>query len=60
MILALRKFLNLLFSAWIFNNELNLFHWLAAAMIIGGTCAFYNTFGQIKQHLISKSAKKID
>uniref|UniRef100_A0AC34Q8N9 UDP-xylose and UDP-N-acetylglucosamine transporter n=1 Tax=Panagrolaimus sp. JU765 TaxID=591449 RepID=A0AC34Q8N9_9BILA len=60
MILALRKFLNLLFSAWIFNNELNLSHWLAAAMIIGGTCAFYNTFGQIKEHLTSKNAKKTD
>ncbi|KAE9555656.1 hypothetical protein FO519_001127 [Halicephalobus sp. NKZ332] len=60
MILALRKFLNLLLSVYVFNNELSIHHWLATGMIIGGTCAFYNTFGQMLQLCNSAKAKKRD
>jgi len=60
MILALRKFLNLFLSVYVFDNELSFYHWLATAMIIGGTCAFYNTFGQIHQLCLSKVSKKRD
>uniref|UniRef100_A0AC35GWN2 UDP-xylose and UDP-N-acetylglucosamine transporter n=1 Tax=Panagrolaimus sp. PS1159 TaxID=55785 RepID=A0AC35GWN2_9BILA len=58
MILALRKFISIFLSAYLFGNELNIYHFLATLMIIGGSFAYYDVFGLILQKYKQKYVKK--
>uniref|UniRef100_A0AC34F0M9 UDP-xylose and UDP-N-acetylglucosamine transporter n=1 Tax=Panagrolaimus sp. ES5 TaxID=591445 RepID=A0AC34F0M9_9BILA len=58
MILALRKFLSLFLSAYLFGNELNIYHFLATLMIVGGSFAYYDVFGSLLQKYKQKYVKK--
>jgi UDP-xylose/UDP-N-acetylglucosamine transporter B4 len=60
MILALRKFLSLFLSAYLFGNELNIYHFLATLMITGGTVAYYGVFGTLIEKYKRRNFKKYE
>lgn len=50
LVVTLRKFVSLLFSIWYFQNPFTTTHWIATAMVFGGTIAF----GEVMSRLWGK------
>ena len=47
LVLTLRKFVSLLFSIWYFQNPFTTAHWLATALVFGGTIGFSGVATQL-------------
>uniref|UniRef100_A0A0K8T424 UDP-xylose and UDP-N-acetylglucosamine transporter n=1 Tax=Lygus hesperus TaxID=30085 RepID=A0A0K8T424_LYGHE len=61
LVLTLRKFLSLIISVWLFQNDFSLYHWMGTAMVFVGTAIFtelHKQVGLVKSEKAPKSAKK--
>ncbi len=61
LVLTLRKFASLLFSIFYFQNPFTVQHWIATAMVFGGTALFAGVFQSIAELLgLVTSEKKME
>ncbi|CAB0019972.1 unnamed protein product [Nesidiocoris tenuis] len=58
LVLTLRKFLSLIISVWLFQNDFSLYHWLGTGMVFFGTVIFTELHKQIG--IVASDDKKSD
>lgn len=58
LVVTLRKFISLLFSIFYFNNPFTGYHWVATAMVFGGTALFTGIFSSLSQLIFGKRERK--
>lgn len=57
LVVTLRKFVSLLFSIFYFQNPFTLQHWIATALVFGGTALFTGIFNPILNIIFPPSSK---
>ena len=55
LVVTLRKFVSLVFSIFYFNNPFTFQHWIATAMVFGGTALFAGVFDPLARIVFGKS-----
>lgn len=60
LVITLRKFVSLLFSIFYFENPFTTYHWVATAMVFGGTALFTGLFESVFGLLAARKPQKTD